>query len=159
MNECHSSLIKNSPNSSKAAIVSRTKCKLRNPQVSHQPSGYTIGGKGRLTWWVQLLDHLWKILLFEEEKQSSSGEQQEEAERTGDPPSPSTQGVHHHLPHRPQQDAARSDGNEISSEGNQSKQGVSKNQREQFYRTSMYICYRSQLLTSRPQEQSLRCRD
>lgn len=65
--------------------------------------------------WALLLDHLWQILLVDEENQTTSSEQQEEPERTGQPPSPSSQGVHHHLPLHPQHDAAQSEPNVISS--------------------------------------------
>lgn len=42
---------------------------------------------------------------MDEENQTSGGDQQEEPEGAGQPPSPSTQGVRHHLP---QHDAAQS---------------------------------------------------
>lgn len=58
---------------------------------------------------------------MDEENQTSSSEQQEEPEGTGHPPSPSTQGVHHHLPLHPQHDASQSDTNVICSGENQRK--------------------------------------
>lgn len=58
---------------------------------------------------------------MDEENQTSSSEEQDKPEGTGQSPSPSTQGVHHHLPLHPQHDAAQSDANVISSEENERK--------------------------------------
>lgn len=63
---------------------------------------------------------------MDEQNQTSSSEQQEEPEGTGHPPSPSTQGVHHHLPLHPQHDVAQSDANVISSGENQRKREMGK---------------------------------
>lgn len=80
--------------------------------------------------WALLLDHLWQIPLVDEQNQASSSEQQEEPEGTGQPPSPSTQGVHHYLPLHPQHDAAQSDANVISSGGNQRRNGYRREEGE-----------------------------
>lgn len=80
--------------------------------------------------WALLLDHLWQIPLVDEQNQTSSSEQQEEPEGTGQPPSPSTQGVHHYLPLHPQHDAAQSDANVISSGGNQRRNGYRREEGE-----------------------------